>query len=69
MVMHNFPQFPVDLVSFNEAVLNEKPYFLCSGESELFGFLLVTFKKIYVKFHSGDTRKNVHLCKNLCFFH
>ena len=38
MVMHNFPPFPVDLVSFNEAILNEKFY--------LFYFILFIFRAV-----------------------
>ena len=35
------PQFPADMVTFTERILNRKPYFLCSDASENMGCFLV----------------------------
>ena len=58
------PQFPADLVTFTEEILNEKLYFLCSGISKEYFINIIKSVKILLN-HNYNQRYIKNPAKHL----
>ena len=71
--IRSFLQFPADLVTFTEEILNGKPYFLCSDLNDVLFFIFVIMVVSSTICFNMEHKSNISFTEEilngqLCFF-